>query len=308
MIVFFARQVNSLKAGIRARATGAFAATVTAAAMLYGEGAQAADRYSRAHQDCVVHAASDWRAPRQVGPLASAWPLRRSDKPGWGESRAFVAQGDSGLELAVRYPKGSINPGNPAAPEGGLGFQDKLPVGHGLAGCLSYEVWFEPDFQFAKGGKLPGLWGGRNVSGCTHYTDRGFSTRFMWSREGLGFVYAYFADRQAKCGEAVGLRSPLGDMLIEPGRWHRLSQEVRLNTPGRADGLLRVWFDGALVVDRDDVQFRDRADVRIEGLMFSTFFGGSSRGNASPRRQMTKFRDFSYRRLDPPMQALLRAE
>ena len=246
---------------------------------------------------CADYGAPDWRAPIRTGPVEKAWPLRKSDRGGWRMRRSMVVRRKGKLVLEVRYPRGSINPGNRWAPNGGLGFWDKLYIGDRQAGCLSYEVQFQHGFRFAKGGKLPGLWGGGAVGGCARRRDLGFSTRYMWTRWGGGFLYSYFADRDTRCGKPI-FPPRSKQMRFEPGRWHKLEQLVVLNTPGKADGVLKVWFNGELMIDRRRVRYRDRAKVRIDGVMFSTFFGGSSRGNASPRDQKTWFRSFEYRALN----------
>ena len=47
------------------------------------------------------------------------------------------------------------------------------------------------------------------------------------------------------------------------GMWHRLEVEMRLNTPGSADGTLRIWLDDDLILERTDVPFRVSArDLR----------------------------------------------
>lgn len=55
---------------------------------------------------------------------------------------------------------------------------------------LSYEVWFPEGYEFVQGGKLPGLRGGTDQSGCSggiqpDGTDC-FSTRIMWRTNGAG--------------------------------------------------------------------------------------------------------------------------
>lgn len=248
---------------------------------------------------CARYGEADWRAPAKTGNVVKAWPLTARDERAWGEEKARIVPGDGGAEVEVVYPRGSINPGNPRAPEGGLGFYDQFSAGDDLAGCLSYEVRFEPGFRFAKGGKLPGLWGGRNVSGCTKDRENGFSTRYMWNGAGRGYVYAYHAARRNRCGDNIGFAPHQKPFHFTPGRWHRLEQLVVLNAPGRSNGVLKVWFDGELVIDERRLRFRDKGSIRIDGLMFSTFFGGASRGNASPREQKTWFRNFEYRALPP---------
>lgn len=246
---------------------------------------------------CADFGPANWTAPKRAGQIERAWPLQKGDNMGWGAQNARVVERESGLVLEVDYPRGSINPGNKWAPEGGLGFWDKLNFGDRQAGCLSYHVKFQRGFRFAKGGKLPGLWGGGAVGGCARRTDLGFSTRYMWSRHGDGFLYSYFADRDTKCGKGIFAQGH-DAFDLTPGRWHKLEQLVVLNTPGRDDGVLKVWFNGRLVIDRRRVRFRQNGRVKIDGLMFSTFFGGNSKGNASPRHQKTWFRDFQYRALN----------
>jgi hypothetical protein len=66
--------------------------------------------------------------------------------------------------LQILYPQGSINPGN--KPQGGTEFYAKpLDLAGATNTSLQYSVYFPPDFEFVKGGKLPGLYGGHK--GCS---------------------------------------------------------------------------------------------------------------------------------------------
>ena len=66
--------------------------------------------------------------------------------------------------LQVLYPKGSINPGN--SPQGGTEFYARpLDITRAVNASLEYSVFFPVDFDFVKGGKLPGLYGGHK--GCS---------------------------------------------------------------------------------------------------------------------------------------------
>lgn len=255
------------------------------------------DDFYSASLGCEVYGPPRWRAPLKAGPVDEAWPVTEKDVRGWRVNKPSVVWRDGRLELEVSYPENSLHPGRPDFPLGGISFGDYIDVGAGLAGCLSYEVRFQPGFLFAKGGKLPGLWGGHGVAGCVKQTTNGFSTRFMWSTGAEAFVYGYLADRTRRCGE--GITAPRGEMQFEPGRWHRLDQEVRLNTPGERDGVLRVWFDRRLVIERRDILYRVKKEVTIDGVFFSSFFGGSSRGNRSPQDQVARFRNFEYREIAP---------
>jgi hypothetical protein len=55
---------------------------------------------------------------------------------------------------------------------------------------VSYELAFDSNFDWVKGGKLPGLRGGLNSTGCSGGNQADglscFSTRLMWRRDGEG--------------------------------------------------------------------------------------------------------------------------
>lgn len=56
---------------------------------------------------------------------------------------------------------------------------------------LSYEVAFDSNFDFVKGGKLPGVRGGRDFLGCSGGDNAPdgktcFTSRMMWRTRGAG--------------------------------------------------------------------------------------------------------------------------
>lgn len=149
---------------------------------------------------------------------------------------------------------------------------------------LSYDIYFSPGFDFVKGGKLPGLFGGAtNCSGGRH-SDACFSTRLMWRTNGDGEVYAYIPTEQVSefcnipdnhCNFEYGNSLGRGAWRFVTGRWQNIAQHITLNTPGRMDGRLRVWYNGQPVLEVNDLNFRNNGDIQVEGIFFSTFFGGS---------------------------------
>ena len=149
-----------------------------------------------------------------------------------------------------------------------------------------------PDFDFARGGKLPGMYGGAAPSGGQSVSGQpGFSLRYMWRPTGRGEVYAYIADQpNGRYGQSIGR----GTIQFVRGKWHRLEQDVVLNQPGTADGILRVWVDGTLVLERRDIPYRTQASIGIEGLMFNTFFGGHDATWASPRDQKIQIGNITF--------------
>ncbi len=94
----------------------------------------------------------------------------------------------TGPVLQVKYPKGAV--GSEASgmqlyslwnTSDGSSFQSML---------VSYEVAFDENFDFVKGGKLPGLRGGPDPNGCSGGVAANgtncFSTRLMWRTAAAG--------------------------------------------------------------------------------------------------------------------------
>lgn len=230
------------------------------------------------------------------GNFGQGWEQRWGvqQRGGFGpQNRQVVSErnGTHPLFLRVRYPQGSISPGavnRYNAPLGGSQFFARLPIGPQEAVRLSYAVRFSSNFNFVRGGKLPGLYGGAgNTGGNIPDGTDGFSTRFMWRQDGTGEVYAYLPNSD-RYGTSIGR----GNWRFRTGVWHRIEQEVTLNTPGRANGRIRVWFNSRQVLDQGGLTFRTVPDLQIDGILFSTFFGGDDPSWATPRSVHADFADF----------------
>lgn len=193
--------------------------------------------------------------------------------------------------LRVKYPAGSASPNasrQEGAPLGGAQFYSKLGMTPQDSLRLSYYARFSENFDFVKGGKLPGFFGGTAVSGGnTPDGTNGFSTRFMWRRNADGEVYAYLPT-STEYGTSIGR----GNWRFKPGVWHHIEQEVILNQPGKADGKIRVWLGGQLVLDQGGLTFRTTDALKIEGIFFSTFFGGDDTSWATPKDVHIDFTNF----------------
>ena len=219
-----------------------------------------------------------------------------------GNGLRFAGRGDFGFDLAelvadpdvpggtllrVAYPAGSASR-SAGSTDGGMQAYLELPGDPVTALDLEYRARFPPDFDFVKGGKLPGLYGG-TVTGGREIPDGtdGFSTRYMWRAGGNGEVYAYLPTSEEH-GTSLGR----GCWSFAPGRWTSIRQRIVLNDPGRSDGRVTVWQDGRQVLDSGGLEFRTTDELRIEGLFFSTFFGGSDASWASPVDQYADFAGF----------------
>lgn len=142
---------------------------------------------------------------------------------------------------------------------------------------LQYRLRFQEEFQFVKGGKLPGLFGGEgNTGGDAPDGTDGWSARMMWRRAGKVIQYVYHPDQPGTYGEEFEYRRNGEVVSFEPGTWHTVQHRIVMNTPGQSDGRIQAWFDGQLALDETGLRFRDIADFAVDGFYFSTFFGGGN--------------------------------
>jgi hypothetical protein len=205
-------------------------------------------------------------------------------------SVSHVAGQKFSYALEVAYPAGSWSPGptrKAGLPLGGAEFRIPLRGGVDVA-HLRYYVRFPIGFDFVRGGKLPGLYGGSGATGG-HVPDgyTGFTTRYMWAPDGYGSVYAYLPS-SIKWGTPLGARA----WRFTPGKWHAIEQKILLNDPESENGEVSVWLDGKLVVHHSGLVFRKTSELKIDGVLFSTFFGGDDASWAPSKDQTLQFSDF----------------
>ncbi len=200
--------------------------------------------------------------------------------------------------LRVAYPKGSISSESVTKLGTRLGgAQAALPFATGATAApttLQYYVRPQPGFQSIRGGKLPGLYGGdTTVASGGHDPDgtNGWSARLMWRNDNNGEVYAYLAGING-----YGLQLGCGNWTWQPGQWTKVQETVSLNTPGQANGYITVYINGTPALDALGLTFRTVSSLQINGLFFSTFFGGHDKTWATPVAQHLDFAGFSVSR------------
>ncbi|GAA5874521.1 hypothetical protein JCM16303_002892 [Sporobolomyces ruberrimus] len=174
----------------------------------------------------------------------------------------------NGPAMQVSFPKGSINPANKKAPVGGVGlYISPLDLSKATNVSLEYSVFFPADFDFVKGGKLPGMYGGHKGCSGGQQSEDCFSTRLMFRTGGKGELYLYIPKNVqtealcntpplSYCDSSYGYSIGRGAWTFERGAWSNIRQEIRLNTPGIADGGFRIFVNNKLVLSSDVVLFR----------------------------------------------------
>ena len=178
-----------------------------------------------------------------------------------------------------------FTPNDASARTGGFVF-DKSFTGVDQA-TLEYRVKFADNFVFATGGKLPGLGGastakGNMPAGCTtnkSVNENAFSCRLMWrsntkqTRDPYLILYDYLPNRKSKCGGS----DELGNLKLKKGRWYKIRQYLKLNTPGKKNGIVRIYVDDKLLLEKENVVFRlnGKSKVKINAVVMHVYRGGN---------------------------------
>ena len=126
--------------------------------------------------------------PRSLQPIVARAPSAVPGLTANPESPSLTWNNATSSALQVLYPANSSNPSS--SPVGGGDFYAQ-PYDMSSASnmTLEYSVFFPVGFDFVKGGKLPGLYGGKEgCSGGDAATDC-WSSRMMWRKGGKGEIY-----------------------------------------------------------------------------------------------------------------------
>ncbi|RPD55684.1 hypothetical protein L226DRAFT_448466, partial [Lentinus tigrinus ALCF2SS1-7] len=224
----------------------------------------------------------------------------------------YVTAPDGKYSMQAHYPKGSYTFTH--EPQGGFSFYatgpDNFNLENAKEATLSYSVYFEDDFDFNMGGKLPGFYGGDNDDVATSCSggrrdDRCFSTRFMFRTDGKGELYTYLppdysANKavcniapESDCNDVYGASVGRGSFYFKAGTRTTIGQRVKLNDVGKENGELELFVEGKSIFTVKGLVYRDSDAGKIRGVQMQTFFGGSSSEWASPKDQNSYFSDFS---------------
>lgn len=154
---------------------------------------------------------------------------------------------------------------------------------------FEYDVKFESGFEWAAGGKLPGLGGtGKNnvPVGCNKSADvqkNGFSVRLMWRKNGDLVAYTYLPNRikngkiaskgQGSCGIDYKIAN------LKAGTQYTIKQYIKLNDANKSNGILKVEVlntQGEVIdsLHMKNVKFRTNSKVKINNALYHTYRGG----------------------------------
>ncbi len=147
--------------------------------------------------------------------------------------------------------------------QNGVGFIWQLPeVAKASSACLSYSAFVPADFKFNEPGYLPGLFGAADVTQIDELQpEDSFAIRMGWAEAGDVGI-------DVRVPTSAGYWEGAAHKKLWPtGRWVKVEQEVRLNTPGQDNGALRLWIDGGLIINRAGIELRKTSQSQLSGVV-----------------------------------------
>lgn len=217
--------------------------------------------------------------------------------------------------LVKKMPKGTYNTTQSTINEGhatNLSTDHKLTIRWKLnqsltSALFSYKVKTNKGFNPVLGGKLPGLCGGTCPIGGTPTTDAaelsngnnnpngkaiGFSARNMWRQGGNLVQYLYYPDQKTNWAPDFFYTNATGQRIaFNDGNWHTITHYIRMDTPGKKDGILQAWVDNVPYLSLSNVRLRDDASYGIDTVLITTYFGGHDPKWATTKDESLYFDD-----------------
>eukprot|EP00121_Abeoforma_whisleri_P001943 Awhi_evm1s1740 len=184
----------------------------------------------------------------------------------------------------------------------------------GREALLEYQLRFKSGFDFQLGGKLPGMHGGssKTCSGGRAATGSNcWSARLMWRTDGVAETYFYVPmgktglneqDRSfcSKChgdsrcsANSAHCSFGRGDYTFTTDEWYTVKQYVKVNTDRMKNGEYTLHINDTLIHSHEKIKY-STSNLHPRGLLFSTFYGGSTRAYAPDNEGQIEFRDFKF--------------
>lgn len=143
---------------------------------------------------------------------------------------------------------------------------------------IEYKVKFQEDFQWTKGGKLPGLGGGEVYAGGQGVSaGDGWSFRPVWhyydgvnNNQPFLAPYAYYVDQPGTYGDEFGKRYAIQDNV-----WYNIWIHIKMNIGTSNNGVLHIKVnDNTLYYNNSFRWVTQNSGREIDELMWDIFRGG----------------------------------
>ena len=103
----------------------------------------------------------------------------------------------------------------------------------------------------------------------------------------MGELYTYLPPKYAankrvcnvpplsECNPTYGASVGRGSFDFKIGEWNQISERVRLNDVGKANGEVELFANGKSMFSVTGLVLRDNADGKFRGMQMQSFFGGA---------------------------------
>lgn len=156
---------------------------------------------------------------------------------------------------------------------------------------FTYQVFFEPGFDWGKAVKFPGLqmYPTMGAGQGLNPGNGGSTIRFQSNYQGKLRWYVYHHKMTTIYGESLGWD---GFQLL-PGQWYTITLRIVLNTPGESNGIIQVFVNDQLQNSQSNMMFRTGTSVQnINRQSISTFMGGGDSSFAPSKTQYSWIDNF----------------
>jgi len=164
---------------------------------------------------------------------------------------------------------------------------------------VSFDIELKSDIELTLQGKFgPGFLGGREITtggnranGYNGFALRNYFIERLYGNlsrqipKGGAGVYVAYVDQRNGRTEPLRTNRANGNAYVWPkGRPVSVQFRARMNTPetsqgagdSKRDGVLQVWHDGVLTLDRRDIRWRHDDAVKANRFIYSAFYGGNT--------------------------------
>lgn len=185
---------------------------------------------------------------------------------------ATLKDGPAAVAMRIALPK-LTGKTDELQPKSGAGFTWLVPrIAEAHSACLTYNILLPSTFNFGSGGILPGLFGGETNDAPSRMAKGAFSLRNAWDTDGTARARIITPEEP----DGLGFSIAADGAELPRGQWVRIEQEVVLNHPGSADGLMRLWINGKLLRETTDLVFRTDDGAQFRGVVADVHYGATS--------------------------------
>ena len=248
-----------------------------------------------------------------------SYPFPKNTAPWYTETSGDSAISASDGVLKIRLQKNSTGGSS------GGGFKANP---HKIFPCngveMSYMVNFPDDFEWKKGGKLPGICWGTGSWDCStgsNWSTKTGSFRVMWRESGQAIGYAYLAvtgsgsnagnkamdiahgsdfkksvrlNQSNKSGLDIWHKH--GTQLQFKKGWNTVTMRLEMNTPGTSNGVISLTVNGETNTVKDAILRQDKA-TQFNNANIVAFRGGNGKDWEGDRDTHLEFKNFTIRKL-----------